>query len=103
MTPRSPSLGLRALLALGLMVGFYGLAPGMAIVLIWLPYAEVTYAHRIHPKLALICLVGAAIILWSILPRRDRFRAPGPPLRATRPCSRARPARWIRSPSSRRW
>jgi heat shock protein HtpX len=80
MTPRSPSLGLRALLALGLMVGFYGLALGIVIVLIWLPYAEVTYAHRIHPKLALICLVGAAIILWSILPRRDRFRAPGPPL-----------------------
>jgi hypothetical protein len=64
MTPRSPSLGLRALLALGLMVGFYGLALGIVIVLIWLPYAEVTYAHRIHPKLALICLVGAAIILW---------------------------------------
>ena len=80
MTPRSPSLGLRAVLALGLMIGFYGLALGLAIALLWLPYAEVTYAHRIHPKLALGCIVGAAIILWSILPRRDRFEAPGPQL-----------------------
>jgi Zn-dependent protease with chaperone function len=86
MTPRSPSLGLRAVLALGLMIGFYGLALGLAITLLWLPYAEVTYAHRIHPKLALGCLVGAAIILWSLLPRRDRFEAPGPQLQpATHP------------------
>ena len=80
MKPRSPSLGLRTLLALGLMIGFYGLAIGVAVVLVWLPYAEVTYVHRIHPKLALGCLAGAGIILWSIMPRRDRFPAPGPRL-----------------------
>ena len=62
------------------MIGFYGLAIGVAIVLVWLPYAEVTYVHRIHPKLALGCLAGAAVILWSIMPRRDRFQAPGPRL-----------------------
>jgi heat shock protein HtpX len=50
------------------------------MVLVWLPYAEITYVHRIHPKLALGCLAGAAIILWSIMPRRDRFQAPGPRL-----------------------
>jgi Zn-dependent protease with chaperone function len=80
MTPRSSSLGLRALLALGLMIGFYGLAIAVAIVLVWLPYAEITYVHRVHPKLALGCLAGAAIILWSIMPRRDRFQVPGPRL-----------------------
>lgn len=80
MKPRTPSLGLRALLALGLMIGFYGLAIGVAALLVWLPYAELTYVHRIHPKLALGCLAGAAIILWSIMPRRDRFEAPGPRL-----------------------
>jgi hypothetical protein len=63
MKPRTPSLGLRALLALGLMIGFYGLAIGVAALLVWLPYAELTYMHRIHPKLALGCLAGAAIIL----------------------------------------
>lgn len=84
MKPRSPSVGLRAVLALGLMIGFYALALGLAGALVWLPYAEVTYTHRIHPKLALMCLLGAAIILWSIMPRRDRFEAPGPQLEPAR-------------------
>lgn len=30
MKPRSPSVGLRAVLALGLMIGFYALALGLA-------------------------------------------------------------------------
>ena len=60
MKPRSPSVGLRAVLALGLMIGFYALALGLAGALLWVPYAEVTYTNRIHPKLALGCLVGAA-------------------------------------------
>ncbi|HEY7652963.1 MAG TPA: M48 family metalloprotease [Methylomirabilota bacterium] len=84
MKPRSPSVGLRAVLALGLMIGFYALALGLAVALLWVPYAEVTYARRIHPKLALGCIVGAAIILWSIMPRRDRFEAPGPQLQPGR-------------------
>jgi heat shock protein HtpX len=82
MKPRSPSVGLRAVLALGLMIGFYALALGLACGLLWIPYAEVTYTNRIHPKLALGCLVGAALILWSIMPRPDRFVAPGPALEA---------------------
>jgi heat shock protein HtpX len=84
MKPRSPSVGLRAVLALGLMVGFYALALGLAGGLLWIPYAEVTYTNRIHPKLALGCLVGAALILWSIMPRPDRFVAPGPALEPAR-------------------
>lgn len=84
MKPRSPSVGLRAVLALGLMIGFYALALGLAGALLWVPYAEVTYTDRIHPKLALGCLLGAAIILWSIMPRWDRFEAPGPQLEPRR-------------------
>jgi Zn-dependent protease with chaperone function len=76
----SPSVGLRAVMALGLMIGFYALALGLAAVLLWLPYAEVTYTDRVHVKLAIMCVLGAGIILWSILPRRDRFEAPGPQL-----------------------
>lgn len=68
------------MLALGLMIGFYALALGLAVTLLWILYAEVTYTDRIHPKLALACLLGAAVILWSIMPRRDRFEAPGPRL-----------------------
>jgi len=80
MTPRSPSVGFRAVLAVGLMVGFYALALGLAGALLWVPYAVFNYAGRIPAKLALSCLAGAAIILWSVMPRRDRFEAPGPEL-----------------------
>src|SRR3990167_5217976 len=74
------SLAARALVALALMVGFYALAIIIAVVLLYLPYAEVVYAHRLHPKLAIVCIVGAGVILWSIVPRPDRFLPPGPRL-----------------------
>jgi Zn-dependent protease with chaperone function len=78
--PSSPSLLGRAILAVALMIGFYALALAMAAGLLWLPYAEWTYAHRLHPKLALFCVVGAGAILLSIVPRVDRFEPPGPRL-----------------------
>jgi len=84
MKARSQSVGLRAVLALGLMIGFYALALGLAGALLWVPYAVYAYAHRIPGKLALGCLVGAGIILWSVMPRRDRFEAPGPELEPRR-------------------
>jgi heat shock protein HtpX len=76
----SPSIAGRAALAVALMLGFYGLAIGLAGLLGWIPYAEWHYAHRLHPKLAFFCLAGAFIIVKSIVPRPDRFEAPGPPL-----------------------
>ena len=75
-----PSLAGRAALSLALMIGFYALAVGIAAGLLYLPYAEMTYAHRVHLKLLLFSLVGAGVILWSIFPRPDRFAAPGPAL-----------------------
>lgn len=72
------SLTLRAIIAVVLMVGFYVFAVVIACGLIWLPYAEWHYFDRIHPKLALACLIAAGVILWSIIPRRDNFEAPGP-------------------------
>lgn len=76
----SSSIAARALLAVVLMIGFYLLALVIAGGLLYIPYAEVVYAHRIHFKLALGCLIGALAILWSVLPRRDKFEAPGPRL-----------------------
>jgi Zn-dependent protease with chaperone function len=70
----------RAVLAVALMIGFYILALGIASALLWVPFAEFVYAQRITPKLAMICILGGAAILWSVLPRRDRFSAPGPQL-----------------------
>lgn len=74
------SLAFRAVLAVLLMIGFYVLAMSIAAVLLYIPYAEWVYADRIHIKLAIGCVVAALAILWSILPRIDRFEAPGPKL-----------------------
>lgn len=74
------SLMVRAWLALLLMAGFYVLALGLAFGLLYIPYAEFVYAHRVSPKLAVACVGGALAILWSILPRWDSFQQPGPRL-----------------------
>jgi len=76
----SQSLARRAVFAVLLTIGFYLLALGMIALLLFIPYAEWTYGRRIHAKLALFCIIGAGIIAWSILPRIDRFIAPGPRL-----------------------
>jgi heat shock protein HtpX len=76
----SPSLLGRAVLAIVLMIGFYALAIATAGVLLYLPYAEVRYAKRLDLRVAVFCIVGAGVILWSILPRRDGFVPPGPRL-----------------------
>ncbi|MBI3270106.1 MAG: M48 family metallopeptidase [Planctomycetes bacterium] len=77
-----PSLLWRIVLAIVLMLGFYVLALSIVGGLLFLPYAEWQYAHRIHPKLAIACLVGAGVVLWAILPRFDHFEPPGPRLLA---------------------
>lgn len=68
------------MLAVALMIGFYLLALAVAAVLLCLPYAQIVYAHRLHIKLALGCVLGALAILWSVAPRIDRFAPPGPRL-----------------------
>ena len=73
-------LAQRALLAVGLMVGFYLLAVTIALALLWVPYAEVTYIGRIHLKLTALCVIAGLTILWSLVPRIDRFTPPGPRL-----------------------
>ncbi|HKU39482.1 MAG TPA: M48 family metallopeptidase, partial [Polyangiales bacterium] len=67
----------RAVLALSLMVGFYILALGLAALLLYIPYAELRYAHRLHFQILAPCAVAAFVIVRSVLPRFDRFEAPG--------------------------
>ena len=76
----APSIVSRAVLAIVLMVGFYVLALGIAGGLLYIPYAEMKYANRLHIKLALFCVIGAVVIFWAIIPRIDKFLAPGPRL-----------------------
>lgn len=72
----------RALLALLLTIGFYGLALGIALGLLYLIYLEVVILGRVNVRLTIFAFIGAVVILWSIIPRIDRFTAPG--LRMTR-------------------
>jgi len=69
---------MRAVMAIVLMVGFYVLAFGTAALLLGIAYAQVVYLHIRVIKLVLVCVAGAAAILWSLIPRRDTFTAPGP-------------------------
>ncbi|HYY45967.1 MAG TPA: M48 family metallopeptidase [Candidatus Angelobacter sp.] len=73
----------RAVLAVLLTIGFYVLAIGLIIVLLAIPYLEWTELHRLNIRIALFCLAGAGLILLSILPRFEHFRAPGDRVTAT--------------------
>ena len=74
------SLRTRAVLALLLMVGFYVLALAIAAALLSVPYFELMYLDRINGRLTLFCVIGGLTILWAIIPRIDKFEAPGPML-----------------------
>jgi Zn-dependent protease with chaperone function len=82
--PAASSIAQRAVLAVALLVGFYALAIGIAALLLVVAYALGTEAisHNTFGaiKIVFFCVVGAGIILWSILPRFDHFTAPGPQL-----------------------
>lgn len=77
----SPSLAFRGFLAIGLMIGFYIFALGIASGLFFIPYAEWHFGGRLHVKIALACVISGCIILWCVIPRIDRFRLPGPLLK----------------------
>jgi hypothetical protein len=38
------------------------------------------YLHRVHPRLAIGCIVSALALVVAVFPRRDKFDAPGPRL-----------------------
>ena len=72
------SLTTRAFIAVFLMVGFYLLALAVAGGLLWAAYAQWAYLDTLNLRLTLGCVLAAGVILWSILPRRDKFEPPGP-------------------------
>ena len=77
--PRSSAaaLQLRALLAVVLLVGFYALALGMVVLLAWAP-AQIESKQML--RIAIPAWICAGVLLWSILPRIERFEPPGPEL-----------------------
>lgn len=80
----SSSLARRAALAVVLMVGFYILGIVVAVSLLYVPYAMWAYLGRVNIQIALFCIVTAGVILLALIPRIDRFVAPGPKLEPSR-------------------
>jgi len=78
----APSLAGRAALAVSLMIGFYGLAIVIAGSLVVAGVLLLTQERRVpgNAHLALFLVGSGVSILWAILPRFDRFVAPGPEL-----------------------
>ena len=85
---QAASLGLRAVLAAILIVLFFAMAAAAAIGLAWGGWllgagalAHLRGRGLIFALLAAAACIGAAgVILWSLLPRFDRFEPPGPEL-----------------------
>jgi heat shock protein HtpX len=73
------SLTLRALMALGLMVGFYVLALAIVVGLLAALYAQVANS-RFYPTLSIGAVLGIYAIISGVIPRRRKFVAPGPRL-----------------------
>ncbi len=75
---KSRWIAFRAFLAILLGICFYFVAIAVVAVLLFIPYSLYRYGHRISPKLDFLCIAGALAILWSIVPRIDKFSPPGP-------------------------
>jgi hypothetical protein len=83
------SIAARICIAVVLTVSFYLLALALAALLAFVVYAQVTNADYVSVQLIVGCCIGIAVILWSVLPRIDRFPDPGVRLHADR-----QPALW---------
>jgi len=69
----------RSIVGLVLFVGFYVLALAVAGALGAAAFLMVQFGRSFYGlAFALSCLAAAVLILWSVVPRPDRFTAPGP-------------------------
>ena len=80
------SLAKRALLAAALMVGFYVFAISIAVALVMVPVGTKYFFDRSLPG-GYLFVAAAMGVLWSIVPRPDKFQPPGPKLDRER-CAR---------------
>ncbi len=74
------SVALFALLAITMVVVSYIVIVLLAIACVYLPYLAFTSAEHPPAQLGLLVLGGiivGATILWSLVPRREKFEAPG--------------------------
>lgn len=72
------SYRVRAILALLFLVGFYAVALALSLGLLSIAYAEMSSGGRMHARLVMFCVVAAGVILWSLVPRFEKWKEPGP-------------------------
>jgi heat shock protein HtpX len=78
--PRRPSMAFFAILAIIMVIGSYLFVALLAAGSVYLPYIIFSRARSEHGWDVLILLFGiliAATMLWSLIPRREAFTAPG--------------------------
>jgi heat shock protein HtpX len=74
------SMALFAVLSILMVLASYVFAVALAILCVFLPYLGLTATRSVHLQLVALLLGGivvACTILWSILPRPDKFEPPG--------------------------
>jgi Zn-dependent protease with chaperone function len=77
--PSAPGVALRALVLLLLWAGFYVLGVGLAVALLWVPWAQINYGSG--PDLGgALAAAGALWLLWGLRPRFRRQANREPPL-----------------------
>jgi heat shock protein HtpX len=75
------SVGLFALLAIVMVIASYVFVIVLAAACIYVPYWIIENAEHAPGQILLLLLGGVVIagaMLWSLIPRRDRFEPPGP-------------------------
>ena len=85
--PPRRSIAAWAVLAAVLIVGFYTLTLALATACVYFPYLFLTAQSggSLQFILLFVCgLVMAGTMLWSLVPRREKFTPPGPRLEAAR-------------------
>jgi Zn-dependent protease with chaperone function len=86
---RRPSMVLFAVSAIAMVIGSYLFVLLLAAACVYLPYLILANSDSFSPQVGLLFLFGIVIavaMLWSLIPRRDKFKAPGMLLdRATQP------------------
>jgi len=80
------SVALFALLAIGMVIASYVFVIVLAAACIYLPYWIIVNTEHAPFQVLLLLLGGVVIagaLLWSLMPRRDKFETPGPLLQRT--------------------
>ena len=77
---RRPAMALFGIVAVAMVIGSYLFVVLLAAACVYVPYLIIFRADSFAPQSLVLFLFGiviAATMLWSLIPRRDKFIAPG--------------------------